>query len=209
MFLWLTCLHGKVMVLDWCSMGNIKFQIITGLFIVLVGAVGFFALKSLRNPETYIKEGSGDTVGSLRGDEEVPGAPVTPADSGDGTGTVSAGTGAGTTTGGTTTGTGTSTTTGGTTSTTGLKYADLISRLEKAKSAGIVYKVGSKGAAVGAIQEFLNLYENKTSPKPDNDYGDGTAARIKVYQKANALPVTGQTAEKTLTKMIDWLKAKG
>jgi peptidoglycan hydrolase-like protein with peptidoglycan-binding domain len=80
----------------------------------------------------------------------------------------------------------------------------LSARLATAKSSGAIFKVGSKGDSVKAIQEFLNKYEKK-SVTADGDYGEGTATRIKAFQKANALPQTGQTAEKTLTKMIEWL----
>lgn len=82
----------------------------------------------------------------------------------------------------------------------------LIDSLQAIIDAKVILKSGSKGAQVGSLQTFLNLY-NKTSTKVDNDFGPGLVAAIKAYQGKNGLPVTGQVAEKTLGKMIEWLKA--
>ncbi len=83
---------------------------------------------------------------------------------------------------------------------------ELIDTLQAMADSKTIYKTGSKGAQVGALQTFLNKY-NKTSTKVDNDFGPSLTAAIKAYQGKNGLPVTGQVAEKTLAKMIEWLKA--
>ena len=170
-------------------MENMKFQIITSVLVVVLIIVGFLSLRSLRNPASYAIN-NGETVGDIKGDDTLPNPVVTsdqalpPAN----TETPPVETPPATET---------------------EKYADLIKKLETAKSSGTVFKVGSKGASVSAIQEFLNLYEKKTT-KPDGDYGDGTATRVKAFQKASGIsPQTGQTASKTLTAMITWLQKNG
>ncbi len=164
-----------------------KFQIVTSVLVVVLIIVGFLSLRSLRNPASYAVN-TGETVGDIKGDDALPTPTVTsdaipPATTETPPETPPA--------------------------TETEKYAELIAKLETAKSSGTVFKVGSKGASVSAIQEFLALYEKKTT-KPDGDYGDGTATRVKAFQKASGIsPQTGQTASKTLTAMIDWLKKNG
>lgn len=82
----------------------------------------------------------------------------------------------------------------------------LIDTLQKMADSGTIYKTGSKGADVAALQNFLNKY-NKTTTTVDSDFGNGLTAAIKTYQSKNGLPVTGQVAGKTLGKMVEWLKA--
>lgn len=84
--------------------------------------------------------------------------------------------------------------------------AALIAKLQTIIDGKVILKQGSKGDQVGALQTFLNKY-NKTSTKVDNDFGPGLATAVKAYQSKNGLPVTGQVAEKTIGKMIEWLKA--
>ncbi len=83
---------------------------------------------------------------------------------------------------------------------------ELINALQAMIDSKVIFKAGSKGAQVGTLQTFLNKY-NKTTTKVDNDFGPSLTAAIKTYQGKNGLPVTGQVAEKTLSKMIEWLKA--
>jgi peptidoglycan hydrolase-like protein with peptidoglycan-binding domain len=168
-------------------MENMKFQIVTSVLVVVLVIVGFLSLRSLRNPASYAIN-NGETVGDIKGDDALP----TPTVNSD---VVPPAT--------------TETPPLETPPTETEKYADLIAKLETAKSSGTVFKTGSKGASVSAIQEFLALYEKKTT-KPDGDYGDGTATRVKAFQKASGIsPQTGQTASKTLTAMIEWLKKNG
>lgn len=93
-----------------------------------------------------------------------------------------------------------------TTTTTTSQHADLIANLQTMIDDKVVLKAGNKGPQVGTIQTFLNIY-NKTTTKVDNDFGPSLTAAVKTYQGKNGLPTTGQVAEKTLTKMIEWLKA--
>lgn len=166
-------------------MKNSTFQIITGGVIVIAIGVGFLALRALRSPSAYLTRTTDDTIGALRdsgsdsldGEEETTAGNQQPVMVPEPEVPAQAETPV---------------------------ANSLESRLATAKSSGAIFKVGSKGDSVRAIQEFLNQYDKK-STKTDGDYGQGTADRVKAFQKAQGLPVTGQTAEKTLTKMIEWL----
>lgn len=167
-------------------MKNSTFQIITGAVLIVAVGVGFLALRALRDPSAYLVRTTDDTIGAMRNpqsgdlDTNLPEDEV-PVSSDEQV-----------------------TTPADEPETPAAPAVDsLEAKLTAAKATGAIYKVGSKGEAVTAIQEFLNKYEKKTI-KADGDYGEGTATRIKAYQKVNGLPVTGQTAEKTLTKMIEW-----
>jgi murein L,D-transpeptidase YcbB/YkuD len=78
-------------------------------------------------------------------------------------------------------------------------------RLQKLLDAKTTLKIGSKGPAVGTIQEFMNLYFKKTL-KVDNDFGKTLEANVKAFQKANGITQTGQVGTQGLTKMIEWVK---
>lgn len=88
----------------------------------------------------------------------------------------------------------------GTTSTDSLQ-----DRLQKLLDAKTTLKIGSKGPAVGTIQEFMNLYFKK-SIKVDNDFGKTLEANVKAFQKANGITQTGQVGTQGLTKMVEWMK---
>jgi hypothetical protein len=181
----MTCKHISLQndssfMVEYSHMKHSTFQFITlGVLVIAVG-VGFLALRALRDPSAYLVRTTDDTVGALRdsqSDELGVGQATTPTEEPAPTPVAEEPAPAAT---------------------------SLEARLATAKSSGAIFKVGSKGDSVRAIQEFLNKYEKK-STTADGDYGEGTATRVKAFQKANALPQTGQTAEKTLTKMIEWL----
>jgi hypothetical protein len=67
----------------------------------------------------------------------------------------------------------------------------------------IVFKKGSRGAAVGTIQTFMNAYFKKTL-KIDNDFGKTLEADVKKFQTQNKITATGQVATKTIQAMINW-----
>lgn len=85
------------------------------------------------------------------------------------------------------------------------EYQDTIDALQKLVSSNVFLKVGSKGATVGTVQNFLNIY-NDTSNKADNDYGAGTAQLVSAFQKDSGLSADGQAGKATFNKMIEWLK---
>lgn len=87
------------------------------------------------------------------------------------------------------------------------KHQTLIDELQKLVNSGITLKLKSQGPAVGAVQKFLNIYNN-TNNKVDNDYGAGTLSRVKAFQKAQGLTADGNTGPGTMRKMITWLKSR-
>ena len=85
------------------------------------------------------------------------------------------------------------------------KYQTLTNDLQKLTDDKIYMKVGSKGTRVGTVQTFLNIYFN-TNKKIDNDYGKGMKTDVVNFQKAIGLPADGEAGPATYLKMIDWLK---
>ena len=88
------------------------------------------------------------------------------------------------------------------------KYQSLIGELQKLIDNRVVLKLKSRGANVGTVQRFLNIYNN-TSARPvrvDNDYGAGTVKLVTTFQKAEGLTANGEAGPETFNKMIDWLK---
>ena len=159
-------------------MKSISFTIITVLVIGALGAGGYFAIKSLRDPKLYIPKTSvkiGD-IHQLQTEPQStvvtpePAAPVvveTPTPS---------------------------TSTGD----------DLQANIQNLIDKKVTLKVGSRGANVGYIQTFMNAYFKKTL-KVDNDFGKTLEANVKAFQKAVGVTQTGQIGPSTLGKMIDWL----
>ncbi len=92
--------------------------------------------------------------------------------------------------------------------TTTYKNQTLINDIQKLANAGVVLKLKSVGPAVGSVQKFLNLY-NKTSNKVDNDYGASTKTAVAAFQKAQGLTASGEAGKATFTKMVAWLKKQG
>ena len=85
------------------------------------------------------------------------------------------------------------------------KYQSLIDELQKLINDKIFLKLKSSGPRVGAIQKFLNIYNN-TSNKVDNDYGENTKKLVSAFQKEQSLIADGEAGPGTFRKMIDWLK---
>lgn len=86
------------------------------------------------------------------------------------------------------------------------KNQSLINDLQKLVDGNIFLKNKSQGPAVGALQKFLNIYNN-TSNKIDNDYGVSTATAVKNFQKDLGLTIDGETGPSTFKKMISWLSS--
>ena len=85
------------------------------------------------------------------------------------------------------------------------KYQSLIDQLQKMAEDKVSLKEKSKGTRVGAVQTFLNIYNN-TSKRVDNDYGASTKAAVADFQKKEGLTADGQVGSSTLLKMIAWLE---
>lgn len=85
------------------------------------------------------------------------------------------------------------------------KYQSLIDELQKLASGNVFLKQKSRGPSVGIVQNFLNIYNN-TSSGADNDYGEGTKAKVLAFQKDAGISADGEVGPSTFTKMIEWLK---
>lgn len=81
----------------------------------------------------------------------------------------------------------------------------LAERLQVIDQQNLVLKKGSKGIAVGTVQEFMNAYYKKNL-KVDNDFGKTLEADMKKFQIAMKITPTGQLGDKTLQQMIAWAK---
>jgi peptidoglycan hydrolase-like protein with peptidoglycan-binding domain len=88
------------------------------------------------------------------------------------------------------------------------KHQDLINEIQELADSNISLKLKSRGAGVGTVQKFLNVYNN-TSSKVDNDYGEGTKTRVAAFQKDMGLSADGEAGQSTFLKMIEWLKNQG
>jgi len=86
------------------------------------------------------------------------------------------------------------------------KNQTLVNELQKLVDGNIYLKNKSQGPAVGSVQKFLNIYNNK-SAKIDNDYGVTTSTAVKNFQKDQGLTVDGEVGPGTVKKMISWLKS--
>lgn len=154
-----------------------KFTFITLCLVGLLGAGGYFAVRSLKEPASYIPTTT-PRIGDLHRLETEPQttvivpepAPVVPI----------------------------------TTTTTSSASTDLKTNIQSLIDKKITLKLGSKGVNVGYIQQFMNSYFKK-SLKVDNDFGKTLEANIKAFQKATGVTQTGQVGPTTLGKMVDWL----
>lgn len=165
------------------NMKNITFTLVTLIIVGLCIAIGYLALTWMRSPADYINQSS-DQVGDLL-DIQSP----------DTAGTVPAEIPAATTI---------SESDPVVTSEPDNKNTSLIVSLEKAKKAGTILKIGSKGDAVKAVQEFLNLYLKQTR-RADGDFGKTTETDYKKFQSTEKLPTTGQVGSQGFSRMIEWL----
>jgi murein L,D-transpeptidase YcbB/YkuD len=169
-------------------MKSVGFTITTILLIGLLGAGGYFAVKGLTDPADYLPKES-ETIGDLHkittepqtGTKETPIATVP-------TATASA-----------------TTPNTSTTAPTVTTSTDLKTNIQTLITNKTTLKIGSKGPAVGYIQQFMNLYFKKAL-KVDNDYGKTLEANVKAFQKATGVTQTGQIGPATLAKMLEWLQ---
>ncbi len=162
------------------------FTLTTILIVGLLGYGGYFAIKNLTDPKLYIPNTT-EKVGDIQrittgvSDIQLPEAvAVSQPD------TVTVPEVAGVTTPATETKT-------------------LAERLQVIDQQNLVLKKGSKGIAVGTVQEFMNAYYKKNL-RTDNDFGKILEADMKKFQTAMKITPTGQLGEKTLQQMIAWAK---
>lgn len=190
-------------------MTNIKFYLVTGLFIIGAGILGYAAINSLRDPVYYAN--NQEIVSSQLGDETI--GELTSAsqnnmnESSGGLASTTSGTPP-VTSGTVSTSTPTTTPTTSETSSSTSRNADLIARLKKIPS-GTVLKTGSSGDSVKAVQEALNIVSKAGLPTTGTgvgNFGPATETAVKNFQKANGISQTGQVASQTLAKLIEKLQ---
>lgn len=165
-------------------MKSFGFTLITLIIIGVLVAGGYFAIIGLKDPAGYIAENT-PTVGDLRSVESDP-------ETGNGARQIATESPKDPVTDNTQP------------SSSESVNNDLATQLQKLLDAKTVLKVGSKGPAVGYVQQFMNLYFKKNL-KIDNDFGKTLETNVKTFQKAVGLPQTGQVGTQGLTKMIEWL----
>ncbi len=189
-------------------MTNIKFYLVTGLFIIGAGILGYAAINSLRDPVYYAN--NQEVITAQLGDETI--GELTSASQNNLTetgGQLTASTSGTKPTSGTVATSSVDSTTSSTQSTTtASRNTDLIARLKKIPS-GTVLKTGSSGDSVKAIQEALNIVAKAGLPTTGTgvgNFGPATETAVKNFQKANSIPQTGQVASQTLAKLIEKLQ---
>lgn len=164
-------------------MKRFGFTLATILIVALLAYAGYAALRGLKDPKMYIatddeKIGDIHRVATSSQDRSIRAGhenAIAPA------------------------------TTTNATSTPAIPADSLEGRIQNLLTAKTTLKIGSKGPAVGTIQEFMNLYFKK-SLKVDNDFGKTLEANVRAFQKANGITQTGQVGTQGLTKMVEWLK---
>ncbi len=159
-------------------MKSISFTIITLLSIGALGVGGYFALRSLKDPSLYVSTTT-PRIGDLHRLETDPQSTIieTPE-------VVIADVPK--------------------TQPVESEENDLKANIQSLINNKTILKMGSKGIAVGYVQQFMNLYFKK-SLKVDNDFGKTLETNVKTFQKAFGVTQTGQIGPATLGKMVDWL----
>lgn len=163
-------------------MKSFSFTFITIIVIGALGFGGYFAVRSLTDPSSYVVD-TGSRIGDLHKLETDPQSSIVEPDI----------------------------LTATSVSTSSIvpeasepQKVDLKTGLQGMIDKKVTLKVGSKGVNVGYVQEFMNRYFKKTL-KVDNDFGKTLEANVKAFQKATGVTQTGQIGPATLGKMVDWL----
>ena len=82
---------------------------------------------------------------------------------------------------------------------------DLAANINAMITAKTTLKSGNKNANVGYVQQFMNLYFKKTS-SIDSVFGKSLKANVTTFQKQNKISPTGIVGPSTLQMMALWLK---
>lgn len=157
--------------------------------VVFIGGLcygGYYCLKSLTDPKKYVVDNH-VTLGDLHHiDSDASSDPLSVTSA--------------TTTSATTSASSTSSAT----STASSSSSVLSSALQALATQKAFLKLGSKGPAVGSVEQFMNLYFQKNS-KIDNDFGKTLIAEVKKFQLQNKVASTGQVGPQTFQQMVAWL----
>jgi murein L,D-transpeptidase YcbB/YkuD len=161
------------------------FTFVTVVLIVALGAGGYFAIKSMTKPASYIPK-TIETVGDLH-------SVVTDPD----TGTSSVQTTVVATPKPTT-----PSTSSGQASSSQVTLSDNLNTMISNK---VLLKLGSKGTNVGYVEQFMNLYFKKNLAI-DNTFDKVLKSNVTTFQKQNKISQTGSVGTSTLQMMVLWLK---
>ncbi|NBV42633.1 peptidoglycan-binding protein [bacterium] len=166
-------------------MKRFGFTVITMLTIGLLGSGGYFAIKGLTDPKSYVpdtteKVGDMQRVTTETSSKQDPEPIPVPRDKA-------------------------SVPAAAVTTEPASTAKTLAERLQVIDQQNLVLKKGSKGTAVGTVQEFMNAYYKKNL-KIDNDFGKILEEDVKKFQAAMKITTTGQLGDKTLQQMIAWAK---
>lgn len=85
------------------------------------------------------------------------------------------------------------------------QHAGLAAELQKLITDNIHMKVGSRGTRVGTVQKFLNVFSDSSSTV-DNDFGNGTKAKVVEFQTAVGITADGEPGPQTYRAMVEWLE---
>lgn len=162
------------------------FTVVTLVLMIALGAGGYFAIKSMTKPASYIPK-TVERVGDLY-------AVVTDPD----TGTTLVQTSATTTIPAVTT---SSTKSSQSSSGQGALSDSLNTMISKKVS----LKLGDKNTNVGYVEQFMNLYFKKTLGI-DNTFDKILKSNVMTFQKQNKISQTGTVGTATLQMMVLWLK---
>jgi murein L,D-transpeptidase YcbB/YkuD len=159
------------------------FTFVTLILIVALGAGGYFAIKSMTKPASYIPK-TIETIGDLHTVVTDPNTGTlliqTPIIASS-TPTVTS-----------------------TTSSSGIQKT-LSDNLDLMISKKIALKLGDKNANVGYVEQFMNLYFKKTLPI-DNTFDKVLKSNVMTFQKQNKISQTGSAGTATFQMMVLWLK---
>ena len=176
-------------------MKSFLFTLLTIVFFLALMAGGYFAIKGLKSPASYIQS-SNERIGDIHPLTTDPETAIT------GTSIASLGTPVTNTVAtGVTASSVATTATGATTTSANATLASNIAALAKK---GTTVKLGAKGVSVGYIEQFVNLYFKKNM-KIDNVFSKSLQGNIITFQKQNKLSQTGSVGTATWQMMGMWL----
>lgn len=177
--------------------------LVAGVFILMLVSGGYFALKNLKSPSSYVTANN-ETIGDLH---QLSTNPETGQNTGSSTASTAPATSASIATkvaAVQTANVASSATPVISKSASPNTSASLSANIAALENSGTSLQVGSTGASVGYIEQFVNLYF-KTSTSIDNVFGKGLQQKIVTFQKQNKLSQTGIADKETLQMMVLWL----
>ena len=160
------------------------FTLCTLILIIALGAGGYFAIKSMTKPASYIPK-TIETIGDLHAVVTDPDTGTSPVQTPVTTAPAVAAPVA--------------------TASVSSTSTSLSTNLSSMISNKILLKLGNKGTNVGYVEQFMNLYLKKNLVI-DDTFDKILKANIITFQKQNKIAQTGTVGPTTLQTMVLWLK---